>query len=76
MPDLSDLEDRLAAQALLLAADMRQDLGAVHRTVAAMDRLELEQVCCVLAAMVDVSKSLSAMAWWRTLPAFRGDEAA
>lgn len=67
MSDLTDLEDHLAAQALALAVDIREDLGAAHRTVRALDRLELEQVCCVLAAMVDVSASFPAMAWWRSL---------
>lgn len=70
------LEDRLAAQALSLAMDMREDLGAAHRTVRYLSRLELEQLCCVLAAMVDVNKSFAAMAWWRTLPEFSGNEAA
>lgn len=63
-----ELEDRLFAQALMLAHDMRDDVGAVHRTLRAMDRLELEQVTCVLAAMVDVRRSMDVMAWWRELP--------
>jgi hypothetical protein len=71
-PTLEELEDRLAAAALGLATDMREDLGAAHRSVRAMDRLELEQVACVLAAMVDVNRSFASMAWWRTFPKFEG----
>jgi hypothetical protein len=65
MPDLADLEDRLAAQALGLASDMRYDLAAAHRSVRALSRLEVEQVCCVLAAMVPVDVPLQQLAWWR-----------
>jgi DNA-binding CsgD family transcriptional regulator len=65
MPDLPDLEDRLAAQALGLASDMRYDLAAAHRSVRALSRLEVEQVCCVLAAMVPVDVPLQQLAWWR-----------
>lgn len=34
-----------------------------------LDRLELEQLACVLAAMVDVDATPSQMAWWRMLRA-------
>jgi hypothetical protein len=63
--DLPTIEDRLAAQALILAADIRDDVALVHRTVRYLDRLELEQLCCVLAAMVDVNTPFDQMAWWR-----------
>jgi hypothetical protein len=65
MADLSDLEDRLAGQALALIGDMREDLGAAHRTVRALDHLELQQLCCVLAAMVPMDMPLAQLAWWR-----------
>lgn len=63
--DLSDLEDRLATAALVLAGDMRSDLGAAHRTVRYLSKPELEQLCCVLAAMVDPDQPFNRMAWWR-----------
>jgi hypothetical protein len=63
--DLPDLEDRLAAQALALTSDIRDDLGAAHRALRALPRLELEQLCCVLAAMVPVDVPLQQLAWWR-----------
>jgi hypothetical protein len=63
--DLPDLEDRLAAQALALTSDIRDDLGAAHRSVRVLPRLELEQLCCVLAAMVPVDVPLQQLAWWR-----------
>jgi len=75
-PVSPELEDHLAAQALQLVTDIRDDIGAVHRTVRVLDRLELEQLVCVLSAMVDPSKSLAQMAWWRKLAPFAGDEAA
>jgi hypothetical protein len=65
VPDLPDLEDRLAAQALALTSDIRDDLGAAHRALRALSRLELEQLCCVLAAMVPVDVPLQQLAWWR-----------
>lgn len=65
MADLETIEDRLAGQALALAADIRDDVASVHRTVRYLDRLELEQVCCVLAAMVDINAPFDRMAWWR-----------
>jgi hypothetical protein len=63
--DLPDLEDRLAGQALALTSDIRDDLGAAHRAVRVLPRLELEQLCCVLAAMVPVDVPLQQLAWWR-----------
>lgn len=65
MADLADLEDRLLGQAQALAWDMREDLAAAHRTLRVFDRLELEQLCCVLAAMVPVDVPLQQLAWWR-----------
>jgi hypothetical protein len=76
VPDLETIEDRLAGQALQLVTDVRDDLAAAHRTVRVLDHLELEQLCCVLAAMVDPTKTLAQMAWWRRLPEFQGSEAA
>lgn len=63
-----EVEDRVAAQALALVGDIREDVDAAHRTVRALPRLELEQVACVLAAMVDDHKKIDDMAWWRRLP--------
>jgi hypothetical protein len=63
--DLFDLEDRLAGQAQALAWDMREDLAAAHRTVRALDRLEIEQLCCVLAAAVPIDIPFDQLAWWR-----------
>lgn len=60
-------EDRLAATAVTLALDMREDLAAAHRAVRHMDRLELEQVACILAAAVPVDIPWQSLAWWRTL---------
>lgn len=70
--DMELLEDRLAATACMLVQDIRNDRDAAHRTLAAMDRLELEQVTCVLAAMVDPDINLNVMAWWRVSPAPAG----
>lgn len=65
MTDLETLEDRLASDALSLVQDIRFDRLAAHRTLRAMDRLELEQVACALAAMVDPSVRFNVLAWWR-----------
>ncbi|GAA1026878.1 hypothetical protein GCM10009557_06160 [Virgisporangium ochraceum] len=61
------LEDRLAYQAVGLAQDIRDDVAAAHRRIRRLDRLELEQLCCVLAAMAPVDKPLREIAWWRDL---------
>ncbi len=58
-------EDRLTAQALALADDMRGDLAAAHRTVRYLDRTELENLALTLAAMVPTDMPLSQLAWWR-----------
>ncbi len=63
--DMATLEDRLAAEALALVQDIRFDRAAAHRAVHAMDRLQLEQVACVLAAMVDPNVRFNVLAWWR-----------
>lgn len=65
-------EDQLLVEAITVSMDMREDLRAAHLRLRQMDRLHLEQVCCVLAAMVDPNVKLPVMAWWRTL----GQEAA
>ena len=64
----SSFEDRLddlAATAIGLVEDIRHDRPAAHRTLDAMSHLELRQVACTLAAMVDPSVPLNVMAWWR-----------
>lgn len=61
------IEDRLAATALQLAADIRDDRAQAHRTVRYMSRLELEQMVCILAAAMPLDVSWSELAWWRTL---------
>lgn len=65
-------EDQLLVEAITVAMDMREDLRAAHLRLRQMDRLRLEQVACVLAAMVDPNIKLPVMAWWRHL----GQEAA
>lgn len=65
-------EDRLLVEAITVAMDMRENLRDAHLRLRQMDRLHLEQVCCVLAAMVDPDVKLPVMAWWRAL----GQEAA
>jgi hypothetical protein len=65
---VAELEDRLMAQALALVEDMREDLDSAHRAVRYLDRLELEQLACVLAAMVPVDLPLATLAWWRLMP--------
>ena len=67
MTALQDLEDRLAAHALGMAQDVREDVAAAHRRVRSYTRLELEQMCCVLAAMAPVDVPLRDIAWWRAL---------
>lgn len=59
-------EDRLAATAVTLALDMREDLAAAHRTVRYASREELEQLVCTLAAALPVDIPWSQLAWWRT----------
>lgn len=61
----AELEDELLHTALQLADYLRRDVPAAHRITAQLDRLELEQVCCVLAALVDPDWSPT-VAWWRT----------
>jgi len=58
-------EDQLLVEAITVAMDMREDLRAAHLRLRQMDRLRLEQVCCVLGAMVEADLELSKMAWWR-----------
>lgn len=65
-------EDQLLVEAITVAMDMRENLRDAHLRLRQMDRLHLEQVCCVLAAMVDPDVKLPVMAWWRHL----GQEAA
>jgi hypothetical protein len=65
-------EDQLLVEAITVAMDMRENLRDAHLRLRQMDRLHLEQVCCVLAAMVDPDVKLPVMAWWRAL----GQEAA
>lgn len=62
-----DYEDDLLDTALRLVDLVRDDLDAAHRTTAALTHLELRQVVCVLAAMVDPDASVSQLAWWRVL---------
>jgi len=64
-------EDRLLAQAIAFAMDMREDLAAAHRTVRYLDRADLEALTCALGAMVDPNLPLPVMAWWRTLATAR-----
>lgn len=59
--------DDLAALALDMVGLIRDDRDAAHRTVARLSHLELEQLACVLAAMVDPDKPMSELAWWRLL---------
>lgn len=66
-------EDRLLAQALVIAQDMREDLAAAHRTVRKLPREELERLVWVLAAAFPIDKPLSSIAWWRFLS--KGDAA-
>ncbi len=61
------MEDRLAATALDLARDIREDLAQAHRTIRYMNRAELEAVVCVLAAAFPVDVPFAQVAWWRTL---------
>ncbi len=67
MTALQNLEDRLAHQAMAMAQDIREDTAAAHRRLRALGRLELEQLCCVLAAMAPVDVPLREIAWWRSL---------
>lgn len=60
-------EDRVAAAALELVRDVREDLAQAKRTVAHASHLELQQLAITLAAMVDVNAKFSVIAWWRTL---------
>lgn len=64
-------EDRLLAQAITFAMDMREDLAAAHRTVRHLDRADLEALTCTLGAMVDPNLPLPVMAWWRAFAAAR-----
>ena len=57
--------DGLAGTAIGLVADIRHDRPAAHRTLAAMSHLELRQLACALAAMVDPDVPFAQMAWWR-----------
>lgn len=67
-PHPQDAQDARAEQilglALALAQDVREDLAAAHRVVRQIDRVDLEAVACVLAALVPVDQPLSRLAWW------------
>jgi hypothetical protein len=60
-------EDALFAEARQVVDDVRHQLHAAHLRLRTMDRLRLEQISCVLAAMVDPHTSPEVMAWWRHL---------
>jgi hypothetical protein len=60
-----DRADLLLDVGLALAQDMREDLAAAHRVVQHLDRIDLEAVVCILAALVPVDVPVSALAWWR-----------
>jgi hypothetical protein len=64
--------DRLAADAASLAWQLHdEDPAAVHAALARMGRLQLEQVCCALAAMVDVDRTVAELLAWTARPARR-----
>lgn len=60
-------EDALFAEARQIVDDVRHQLHAAHLRLRVADRLHLEQLACVLAAMVDPHTSPEVMAWWRHL---------
>jgi hypothetical protein len=66
---MRELEDRLLRDAMALSELMRDDLAAAHRMVRYSQRLKLEQLCCVLAAMVDPGLPIDP--WWAELPEVR-----
>ncbi len=59
--------DRRAEQLLelaqQLACDVRDDLATCHRIVGNLDRIDLEGLVVVLAALVDVDRPVDA--WWQ-----------
>ncbi len=59
--------DRRAEQLLelaqQLACDVRDDLATCHRIVGNLDRIDLEGLVVVLAALVDVDRPVHA--WWQ-----------
>lgn len=57
--------DLLLLHALTLADDIRDDLDAAHRALRAMDRIDLEGLACVLAALVPPDIPVDQLAWWR-----------
>lgn len=57
--------ERLLLHALTLADDIREDLAAAHRVIRGMDRLDLEGLACVLAALVPPDIPVDQLAWWR-----------
>jgi hypothetical protein len=64
-----ELEDELWTSAIRFAMLVRDDVSVLHRELGFLSRLELEQVCCVLAAMVNVSLPISEIVWWSALAA-------
>jgi hypothetical protein len=58
--------ETLLALAMRLACEIRDDIGAVHRQVAYLDRTSLEALCCVLSACVPLDRPV--LPWWHGLP--------
>jgi hypothetical protein len=67
-PEQDERAEQLLGISLLLADDIRTDVAAAHRAVRYMDRVDLEAVVCILAALVPVDKTVSQLAWWRLAP--------
>lgn len=61
--------DVLLRRALEVAYDIRFDLPAAHRVLAHLDRVDLEGVASVLAALVPLDVPL--VPWWQYKPATR-----
>lgn len=57
----------LLLHALTLADDIRDDLAAAHRALRSMDRIDLEGLACVLAALVPPDIPVDQLAWWRVV---------
>lgn len=62
---------QLVLDTIAFSMEMHEDIPAAHRILRSLDRLRLEQLCCVLGAMVDPNGPLEDMTWWRDLPEAR-----
>lgn len=58
---------QLALDAIAFSMEMHEDIPTAHRILATLTPLRVQQLCCVLGAMVDPNRPLEVMAWWRDL---------